>query len=260
MNNVKTDLHNHLGRNGKFSNFNNVINIAHKNLGEGGIFGITKTSSGESWERYKRFVDSPGYKRDFIGDGENLVYVPEKDVYVISLQEISTEQGHLLSIGLPEKTKVDDEKPLEYSLEKVRESGGISVLPHSYGRKGAGEFLEENLKLLEFLCGYEVYNGSSALWIPKIFPRDVNRRAQEFYERIKNDYNIGAVSFTDGHNEKVIGMCSTGIAKISKEEFFNSLERGIRNNKDERNLIKRPNKLDAFKHAVNMASGKAIFS
>lgn len=72
---VNMDLHNHLGKGGRFSSFNEVIDMAQRNLGYGGIFGVVDTNENES--RYEKFVNSPGYKRFRRG---NVTHVPEKHI------------------------------------------------------------------------------------------------------------------------------------------------------------------------------------
>lgn len=261
MKKIKIDLHNHLGRNGKFSSFDNVLDIAYENLGDGGIFGIVKTGVGESWERYQRFVDSSGlYGKEFIGDKGNVVFVPEKNIYAVSAQEVSTEQGHLLVVGLDEKQRIEDNKSLEYSLKDASDKEGKSVLVHPYSKNGVGKYLEEHLGLLDFLCGYEVYNGSAELCIPKVLPWKANKKAViSYFSKGMNLKNVGMCCFTDGHDERVVGRCSTKISEINasdSESFFNSLEKNIREKKGPVDLVKCSNKWDAFKHAFNMVFRK----
>ncbi len=243
---IQADLHNHLGRNGEFSSFNNVIDLAHERLGDGGIFGIVNTGEGRSKERCEIFFNSPGYDRDSILD-RRFIFVPEKNIYVARMQEVFTEQGHLVVGDLPIGVYIQDGNSLEYSAEQTKDRGGTTISPHPFSpMRGTGQYLNDHPEVLKFIDGFETYNGSAALF------HGANRKAKRFYDTVvKGYYDTGQCSFTDGHDEEVIARCSTALPKTSLEFLAES----IRANKEETGLIKKPIIKDAAIHAIRMVTG-----
>jgi hypothetical protein len=94
---VNADLHNHFST---FENigdcFNKAINRAKRNLKENGIFAVINAQD-KGLGRYETFLGLRGYKRVDLG---NSLYVPEQEIYVIKGQEVFTQGGHILVLGL----------------------------------------------------------------------------------------------------------------------------------------------------------------
>ena len=87
---IKADLHNHLrtSSNLQDEDFNQSIDLAHRRLGSGGVFGMINFSD----TRYEKFSELGGYQRVYVGPQKNAIYVPEKDILVVKGQEVPTEQ------------------------------------------------------------------------------------------------------------------------------------------------------------------------
>lgn len=260
---VKTDLHNHLGRNGKNPGFDETIDIVHKRLGDEGVFGIC--NDGPTDFRYQEFVSQGKgkYDRIWIGEDKRVLFVPQKQVYVIGVEEVEPSQGHFLIVGMPYTKKMHTTKTipkLEDTLKKADDiTGGINtkIVAHPFAREGQGPYLEKHPELFEQFDAWEVYNASAELSIPGFLPRNANKRAAKFYDKeLGYCHDIGAVAFTDGHSVDVIGKSYTMLPKLNTENietFLESLRKGIRGNKGFENLHMEPAKWDSLKHVYHMA-------
>jgi hypothetical protein len=226
---IKADLHNHLrtlsGMNGLF---NKTVDKVRSSLGVGGLIGLVNYED----KRYESFVNQRGYERKNIG---SAIYIPEKDVVIVKGQEIPTNQGDLLVLGLKENKHLKSGKSLEYTFNEARDNNGIILADHLFYFAGIGCYLRRNQSLLKYLDGIEVHNGEANVWIPKIAPANANNISQEFYGKIKNNFNIGAICVSDGHSIFEIGSSYSSIEKpnIENSEVLNkSLRKSIREHKD----------------------------
>lgn len=140
--------------------------------------------------------------------------------------------------------------------ESQEEFDGINIADHPFFIEGISPKLKLSLKALEGLHGWEGYNASAELWFPGILPRHANEKAIEFYNNfIRDEFDIGILSFTDGHKQGVIGRSHTKIPRPSLgcgKVFLKDLKKSIKANKDLKNLIMVPNKGEAFIHALGM--------
>ena len=264
---IKVDLHNHLGKNGANPGFDETIDFVHKRLGNLGVFGIC--NDGPNDYRYQEFTSQGRgkYERVWIGDDKRVLFVPEKQIYVVGVEEVEPSQGHFLVVGMPSNEKIHKEKTapkLEDALKQANDIRGIKIIVHPSGKDGLVEFLVNHPKLFEEFEGFEVYNASAELSIPRLLPRNANQRAAKFYDReLKNKYGIGAAAFTDGHSVKVIGRSYTEVPELKTENieiFIESLGEGIRNNRGFENLHREPAKWDSLKHVYHMAKHMAFGS
>ncbi len=216
---IKADLHNHLST---FSNipreFNKTIDITKKRLGTKGILGIINTND----KRYETFSNLSGYDRENIG---NALYIPKKDIWVLRGQEVFTKQGHLIVVGLEAGFNLQNNRNLEDSLKESKDNKGIIIAVHSFFIGGIGPYLIKNHKLLKYFDGIEVRNGEAFYG---------NKKAKMFYELIKDDFDLGALSFSDGHSLYEIGNCYTSLNNFSfndSEELNNNLRESIKQHK-----------------------------
>lgn len=130
-----------------------------------------------------------------------------EDVMVLPGVEISTRHGHLLGLGIEEE--VEPGLSMEESVEKVRELGGVAIVPHPFQKTRHGA-LKKRIKDTDAI---EVFNA----WL---FTGFQNRRAKKFAE--KRGYpKVGA---SDAHS---IGMIGRGYTEITLEDKddFEDLER-----------------------------------
>lgn len=258
---MKADLHNHLGRNGKNPGFDETIDLVHKRLGGNSAFGICNCSSVDY--RFEDFVNQKGgkYSRDWLDDEKNILFVPEKQIYIIGCEEVQPKQGHIVIAGMPSNQKIqktDKILELEDVLKFADDFKGIKIAVHPFGRDGLTGYLMGNSNLLNQFDGWEVYNATAELAIPGILPFNANKGSNEFYNLyLENNYLIGVCAFTDGHSVGVIGRSYTNLDL--KDVSIKSLKDAIKTNSfynNYNNLHREPAKWDAFKHAVNMVKHK----
>lgn len=235
---VNADLHNHLRTGSDMSrlNFNEVINIASQRLGEYGILGLINFED----KRYEQFLRLEGYKRVNLGNG---FYVPEKKLLVVKGQEIPTKQGHVIVLGTEKDKHLKSGMDLESTVEEALKSNGIIIADHPFYHAGLGSYLEQNPSLIEFFDGFEVYNSEAELWVPRLLPRNANKKAMEFYEQIKNykqikkELEIGALFCSDGHSLVEIGRSYIQLeipeykSIQNADDLIKCLRSAIRNNK-----------------------------
>lgn len=262
------DLHVHLGVDGANPGFCKTAKIACKALWRGGIFAIANTidSSGYVYNRFKSFVDKKDCDTEWIDHEQRILYVPEADVYILGAEEVITESGHLLVVGVPFEKKMqknDKRLSLDDTLIISKEVvNGINILVHSFSRYGIFQhgIPEEAIleRTLTRIHGFETYN-SSAIWIPGILPSHANEKASTFYaEHILGKYRVGKCAFSDSHNPAVIGRAHTSLF-IEGEMTYWKLQTAVQDNTEESNLHCHLATLDALIHAKNMALGRAKF-
>lgn len=253
---LRTDLHNHLGRNGANPGFDQTIDLVYERLGPNSIFGIC--NDGYQDKRFEGFINQNGgkYERTWLDDKKTILSVPEKQIFLINVEEVETKQGHFINVGMPSDKKIqktDMTLTLEDAIKAADDFGTIKITVHPFGRDGLGYYLRENINLLEQFDGWEVYNASAELAIPFILPFNANLKSQKFYNSILGyDYGIGACAFTDGHSPEIIGMSYTILSLNEDPLSIEFIRKAIKRNKTFENLHMKPAKLDAFKHAKNM--------
>lgn len=230
---IKADLHNHLTTlKEDLSRLSlRAIKLAKKRLGPGGIVGIINAQD-QGIGRYETFVR--GLHDCDITNIGNAIYLPYFDIYVIKGQEVFTQDGHISALGLNEGVRLRDYRTLEDTLKEARDLDLTLILNHPFFLDGV--LLKNTDKIPEILSlvdGIEVHNGEAWLPIPGIQP--ANRKAQEFYNRNKEIYNMGAVTSSDGHTLEEIGlsyMVTEQLDFSSDIRLRQSLRKLVREHKD----------------------------
>ncbi len=255
---VKADLHNHLRKRGRIleGDFDKVVDIAYRKLGEGAILGVVNFS--DEIGRYERLTSLEGYEREGLGDRNNGFYVPEKDVYIVKGQEVQTREGHLLVIGIGAGKHLKEGRGLEDTIKETRDQNGIIVVPHPFSIHGLGNYLERNPELLEQIDAIEIHNGEASFGLPfGPLPLGANKKAREFYARIKPDFpNLGAISSSDGHSLSELGSSWTELPemqRIDNENFVNSLRESIRKTNLETPRKMKSSIFGAITHIIDLA-------
>ena len=138
---VKADLHNHLRtRSDMHGLFNPAIDKTKKRLGAGGILGVVNFDD----RRYEDFVSQKGgYEREKIG--RNAIYVPEKDILVVKGQEVPTQDGHILVIGLNYGVNLERKRSLKDTIANALDENGIIILDHPFYYEGAIDYFRNNV-------------------------------------------------------------------------------------------------------------------
>ncbi|MDP3026364.1 MAG: hypothetical protein Q8N63_01555 [Nanoarchaeota archaeon] len=241
---VRADLHTHLGKLKSSYDFNKIINKARENLGRGGILGVTCFDD----NRYKSLANSNGYKRENLGNG---FYVPDKDILVVKTQEVFSERGHLLAVGLPEDKNLKSRKLIDIISEADSLGAGL-IAVHLFALGGLGKFLSKNPEYLKNFIGIEIHNGEAFY---------ADKKARNFFDLIKEDYEIGGISNSDGHYLFEIGSSNSLLDKPAynnTEELSRTLNTAIRSHKDYSEDIMHPSYLGAFLHTGSVARRRML--
>ena len=253
---VKADLHNHLRTSSRSYDvdFNRAIDIATRRLGDGAIFGVVNFAD----KRYEHFTGLRGYERVYVGEKNNGIYVPQQNVLVIKGQEVPTNEGHILVFGLGKDVHLKQYRTLQDTLKEAVDNNGVVIVDHPFHSHGLGNYLESNPSTLKSIDAIEVHNGEGAFGIPKTpFPYGANRKAQEFYDRIKRDFpHLGALASSDGHSMYELGRSWTEIDGLNLEEktnFVNSLRKSIRNTNSQTPKRKKNAVFGAIDHLIDLA-------
>lgn len=220
---IKADLHNHLRTTSHWreGDFNRALDIAERRLGVGGVFGLVDFSD----TRYETFSELPGYEREFVGEGQSAIYVPERAILIIRGQEVPTKQGHLLVLGLPKNVHLKERKDLEETMKEARDNGGVLVADHGFYLEGIGPYIRGKPELTRQLDAVETFNANAELWLPGLTPRFANRAAKGFYyiDSVRASGNLlqGALSCSDGHSFYELATCWTALDMPDDYRTFN---------------------------------------
>lgn len=122
--------------------------------------------------------------------------VKPKDFIIIPGVEISTADGHFIALGI--KENIPRNLPVEETLEKILDMGGIPVVPHLF-RKMSGIKENKLKKIHKRLSAMEVFNSCS---LPK-----TNKRTS----KIAKKYNLGGTGGSDSHQPEYAGYGYTVI-------------------------------------------------
>jgi len=120
---------------------------------------------------------------------------PEYGLLGIPGVEVSTAAGHLLAIGVEERPA--PHRPLDETVETVRELGGAAIVPHPFQRTRHG-VRKRNLRDCDAI---EVFNS----WA---FTGYRNRRAKRF----AREHGYPGVAASDAHSAGYIGRAYTELA------------------------------------------------
>lgn len=131
--------------------------------------------------------------------------------------EISTAQGHLLGIGIDELPPIG--RPIDETIDEVRDRGGVAVVPHPFQRTRHG-IRKRNLKRID-PDAIETYNS----WL---FTGYRNRRARQYARR----YGYPGVGGSDAHSLLTVGRAYTrlrierSVSEISSEDVVDAIRNG----------------------------------
>lgn len=260
---IKLDIHNHLGRSGENPGFDETIDYFYHTVGSDSVFGIANSDD----YRYEDFVNQAGgrYTRQEVAGGR-AIYVPEVSVLVVKCQEMFTKQGDVLAIAMPKGKGNVTSRDAKFAIKSASDLGAILDAVHPFYAQGIGKFLEENPNTMENFSTFEVYNASAALALPPILPRKANRKALYFYGNIARECCLGMNAATDGHSVESLGRAFTffptgpqGLSELvdlPEDDFLHTLDIQFRDVVSLRYLYRKPNRKDAFKHAVDLAMGR----
>ncbi len=235
------DLHGHGWEREKCPNVRKALKIAQKNLGVGGVFGLANSQWGRTYDekpdydkRYELFLEDclrTFNSRNIEVNGpsaekSNLFYIKSKGIYVLKTQEMEFPEGHFLFLGVSNGKNLK-QRSFRESLKEARDLGYSVQVNHPYFMSKAGEYLENNLDVLEYVSAIEVFNGEAVFG---------NLRARAFYEFYTIDKAVGATSSSDSHSIFEIGNSYTLLPEIdfqkNSDVINKALEYTLRTHRD----------------------------
>mgnify|MGYP000280101747 CR=1 FL=1 len=133
----------------------------------------------------------------------------------ITGMEVTTAAGHLLAFGIRER--VEPGLPFTETLTRIREQGGIAVVPHPFQKSRSGVAHNISRDELASADAIEVYNS-------RLLTGRANRRAEGFAR--KRDLPMTAGS--DAHISEMVGQAPTlvGTDERSEEAILNAIREG----------------------------------
>ncbi len=127
--------------------------------------------------------------------------IAPKDFIVIPGLEVSTADGHILGLNI--KENISKSLPIEETVEKIIEKGGIAIVPHLF--RNMSGIKDENLKKIhKKIPAIEVYNSCS---LPKTNIKTA---------KIAKKYNLGGTGGSDSHDLVYAGYAYTIVDTTDK--------------------------------------------
>ncbi len=120
--------------------------------------------------------------------------VAPKDFVVIPGIEVTTAEGHLLALNV--RTSVPSRLPIQETVEKVLDQGGIPIIPHLY-RMLSGIKNANLTTIVTKLSAIEVFNGCST-------PKTNLKMA-----KTARALNLGGTGGSDSHDPQYAGYAYT---------------------------------------------------
>jgi predicted metal-dependent phosphoesterase TrpH len=138
------------------------------------------------------------------GSLEAVRLAPEYGLVGIPGLEVSSEDGHVLALGVTEK--VPPGLPFAETVDRIRESGGIAVVPHPFQESRSGVLANVSLDELATADAIEVYNS-------RLLTGRANRQA----ERFAREYGLPMTAGSDAHISGMVGRAITNVATGTRE-------------------------------------------
>jgi len=138
------------------------------------------------------------------GSLEAVRLAPEYGLVGIPGLEVSSEDGHVLALGVTEK--VPPGLPFAETVDRIRESGGIAVVPHPFQESRSGVLANVSLDELATADAIEVYNS-------RLLTGRANRQAEQF----AREYGLPMTAGSDAHISEMVGRAITNVATETRE-------------------------------------------
>lgn len=112
--------------------------------------------------------------------------------------EVSSAAGHVLALGVEELIPAG--KSFDETLERIREAGGIAVVPHPFQKSRHGVAPHITRAQLAEADAIEVYNS-------RLFTGRSNRQAEGF----AREYDLPMTAGSDAHIAEMVGQAVTEV-------------------------------------------------
>ncbi|WP_435152817.1 PHP domain-containing protein [Haladaptatus sp. DFWS20] len=123
---------------------------------------------------------------------------PEYGLVGIPGMEITSRAGHVLGLGIEER--VPPGLPFGETLDRIREQGGVAIVPHPFQKSRSGVAPNVTRKELAQADAIEVYNS-------RLLTGRGNRRAKSF----AREYDVPMTAGSDAHISEMVGQAVTQI-------------------------------------------------
>jgi predicted metal-dependent phosphoesterase TrpH len=144
---------------------------------------------------------------------EELLAEQDSAVQLITGVEVSTRQGHLLGLFVTKAPRLM--RPVEESIDAIKEQGGLVVVPHPLGRlvpSLSRRRIEELLAAGYEIDGVEIYNPS---------PANASQRAA--VRTANEEWGLAEIGSSDAHFWQHIGAGYTRFAGSSPGDLRRSI-------------------------------------
>nr|WP_159763165.1 PHP domain-containing protein [Halovenus carboxidivorans] len=122
----------------------------------------------------------------------------DDDLIVIPGMEVSSAAGHVLSLGTD--TKIPPNLSFAETVSRIRDSGGLAVVPHPYQETRSGVLKNISEDALEIADAIEVYNS-------RLLTGRANRQARQF----ATERDLPMTAGSDAHVCEMVGQAVTEV-------------------------------------------------
>ncbi|MFB6353378.1 MAG: PHP domain-containing protein [Halobacteriales archaeon] len=112
--------------------------------------------------------------------------------------EVTSDAGHVLALGVTDA--IEPHRPFAETVERIREAGGIAVVPHPFQSSRSGVGPHVSRAELADVDAIEVYNS-------RLLTGRGNRRAREF----ALEHGLPMTAGSDAHISEMVGQAVTRI-------------------------------------------------
>lgn len=252
---VKSDLHNHLrAKCIKDENyFNSTIDLASLRLGPFGIFAVVNFSD----QRYEDYISQTGYEREYLGPSKNGLFIKERLIYLVKGEEVNTNQGHVLFLGLGVNEHIKHNRSLEDTLKEAKDFNPLVISIGDHPKiKGIGNYLLEHKELISSFDAVEIHNGELNL------TRNIDKKVIELYKELRRyNPNLGALSTSDGHSDYELASSWTELeflTELSADLFLESLGDAIRRTDLSTPRLNKKSYLGVMEHISRMVYNRLL--
>jgi predicted metal-dependent phosphoesterase TrpH len=112
--------------------------------------------------------------------------------------EVSSAAGHVLALGVEELIPAG--KSFDETLDRIRDAGGIAVVPHPFQKSRHGVAPHVTREQLAEADAIEVYNS-------RLFTGRSNRQAEQF----AREYGLPMTAGSDAHIAEMVGQAVTEV-------------------------------------------------